>query len=97
MTKKQQMKHITGEWYLYHHIDNENALIPAIVISALAFFINPGVVWSFVVWIYYLVYCDINNQKLDNDSIILKEREGWKNLHIKKGDWEECKQILGIE
>ena len=97
MSKKQKMKYVTREWYLYHHIDNENALIPTIVASTLAFFINPGVIWSVVVWMIYFTYCDLNNQKLNNSSEVLKEREWWKQSHITKGDWEECKHILGIE
>lgn len=96
MNKKYSMKHVTKEWYLYHHIKNENALLNVIVISALAFFINPGVIWSFVVWFFYLVYCSENNDKLNKDPQVLRKREFWKQHHIKNGDWEECKKILGI-
>ena len=96
MINKKHLKN-THEWYLYHHYKNEDTLLYVIVISALAFFVKPGVIWSFVVWFIYLLYCDSNNQKLNNDPDILEEREWWKQRHIKKGEWEECKQILGIE
>ena len=96
MNKKDAMKRITREWYLYHHFKNENALLPVIIFSCLAIFITPGVVWSLVIWIYYILYCVRNNKALDNDPQVLKERETWKKIHEEKGDWEECKRILGI-
>lgn len=96
MSKKEHMKQSTGEWYLYHHINNENALLPVIVISFLTLFLHGGILISMFVWVMYILYCVANNNALNNDPVILKDREAWKKIHQEKGDWEECKRILGI-
>jgi hypothetical protein len=96
MNKKEQMKRITGEWYLYHNIKNENALLPVIILSCITFFFKSGLLISIGIWIWYYFYCEKNNAELDKDPKILKEREWWIESHKKNGDLEECKSILGI-
>lgn len=97
MITKHLLKHITGEWYLYHHIQNENALIPVAIFSFLTFFCKGGWIVSILAWFGYLVYCEYNNEKLNNDPQILIERAQWMKIRIEKGQVEEYKQILGIK
>ena len=96
MDKKEHMKKNTREWYLYHHYKNEDALLPVIITSVIALLCNGGIAFSFLIWMWYIYYCVKNNSELNSDPKILNDREFWKNYHIKNGDWEECKQILGI-
>lgn len=97
MSEKEKMKHITGEWYLYHSIENENALIPVIVGSFLTLFLKQGIIISVCIWIWYAMYCSKNNQDLNNNPSVLKEREAWMKIHIAKGDVDKYKAILGIK
>ena len=68
------------EWYLYHHIKNEDALIPVIVFSCLSLFINGGTILFFCIWGWYFSYCNKNNRALDNDPYIRKKRESYKRI-----------------
>ena len=90
------MKKNTREWYLYHHFNNENALLPVVIISFLTLFLHGGIIISVFVWLMYAFYCVANNSSLNTNPQILQEREAWKKIHEEKGDWEECKRILGI-
>ena len=97
MTEKEKLKNITGEWYLYHHYKNENALIPVIILSALCFFLKGGgIIVSIVIWIWYFCYCNKNNEILNNDPGILLERKIWMKIHEENGEAEKYKNILGI-
>lgn len=96
MSEKEKLKRNTGEWYLYHHIKNENALLYVIVGSVVTFFFHNGWLISLSIWIWYFIYCSENNAKLNKDPQILKEREWWMQRHIEKGDVEQYKRILGI-
>ena len=62
-------------WYLYHSFKNENALLPVIVASFLLFFIHNGIVFIIFLWIWYFDYCKRNNDALNKDPKILRERE----------------------
>ena len=84
------------EWYLWHSIKNENALLPVIVISFFAFFMYNGWLISLCIWIWFAIYCKNNNEKLNNNQEILREREIRIKYHIENGDIEEYKQALGI-
>lgn len=95
MINKEMLKQ-TGEWYLWHHIKNENALLYIIVISFLTLFMNSGWIISLIVWLLYSLYCYKNNQKLNNNKEILKERKLWMEYYEKKGLLEEYKKVLGI-
>lgn len=97
MISKHNLKHVTGEWYLYHHIKNENAMLPVIVGSFLTLFLKGGgPIMSIGIWVWYSLYCHSNNEILNNDPEILKERELWMKSYIEKGDVEEYKRVLGI-
>lgn len=65
----------SDDWYLYHSFKNENALLPVIVFSILLLFIHNGIVFSIGLWICYFDYCKRNNDALNKDPKILKERE----------------------
>ena len=97
MSEKDKLKQNTGEWYLYHNIKNENALLGVIISSIITFFFYNGWFISLCIWIGYGIYCNNNNEKLNNDPEILKEREFWIKVHEKKGDIEQYKRILGIK
>ena len=97
MTEVEKLKKITGEWYLYHHIKNENALIPVIVSSVLCLFLNGGgSIVSIGIWVWYFYYCQKNNERLNNDPEVLYERAMWMKIHAEKGEVEKYKNILGI-
>lgn len=96
MSEKEIMKHITGEWYLYHAMENENTLIPVIIISFLTLFLYDGIIISLGIWIWYAMYCSKNNNALNNNPRVLKEREAWMKIHREKGEEEKYKRILGI-
>lgn len=72
------------DYYLYHSIKNENALIPVIVFSFLVFFVRNGWLISLCIWIWYFNYCNKNNRELDNNPIILKKREAAKRQRAKR-------------
>lgn len=80
-----EVKRNDPDWYLYHHIKNEDALIPVIIASFLSFFCNGGG-WlvSICIWIWYFMYCHKNNNKLDNDPYIIKERQAYIELRLKR-------------
>lgn len=78
-----EVKRNSSEWYLYHHIKNEDALIPVIIFSFLGLFINGGSLLFFIIWGWYISYCYKNNRELDNDPYIQKKREIWKQEKLK--------------
>lgn len=97
MITKHSLKYITGEWYLWHSIKNENAIIPVIVLSFLFIFCKVGgLIVSIGIWIWYFCYCNKNNDALNNDPQILLERAWWIQRHKEKGELEEFKRIIGI-
>ena len=96
MITKKNLKQ-TGEWYLYHHWSNENALLPIIVISFLTFFLHNGWLISLIIWIGYAVYCVNNDLELDKNPDILRKRAWWTEEHKRLGEWEKCKEVLGIQ
>lgn len=96
MISKENLK-ASGEWYLYYSIKNENALIPVIIFSFLVFFCQGGWLVSIGIWVWYLVYCTSNNEKLNNDPQVLLERERWLKAYRKFGKEEEYKRVLGID
>lgn len=69
------IKRSDHEWYLYHSIKNEDALIPVIVGSFISLFLKGGGLLSIGIWIWYFNYCKKNNDALNNDPIILRKRE----------------------
>lgn len=71
-------------YYLYHSYKNKDALIYVIVISFLVFFIKNGFFWSISIWIWYYLYCDTNNKKLNKNPRVLKERESLKRIYTEK-------------
>lgn len=87
----------TREWYLWHNIKNENALLPVIVISCLVIFLHNGILYSACIWLWYANYCSNNNEKLNRDPKILKEREFWIESHRKAGNLQEYKSIIGLK
>ena len=95
MVNKEMLKQ-TGEWYLWHHYKNENALLYVIVGSFLAFFMHSGWIISLFIWIIYGIYCTKNNQNLNNNPEILRDREWWLKSYEEKGMLEEYKRVLGI-
>ena len=97
MISKENLKNITGEWYLYHHIANENALIPVIVGSFLVFFCQGGWLVSLCIWLWYSYYCISNNEKLNKDPEVLQERAWWLQKRKEQGLLEEYKRVLEID
>lgn len=95
-TMKYIMKNITREWYLYHSYKNEGVILYAIFASCLFVFFNDALWFLLLIWGYYFYYCSKNNEELNTNSEILSDRERWKQRHIKDGNWELCKDILGI-
>lgn len=82
-TSEEELNKITRddhEWYLYHSIKNEDALIPVIVFSIIGLFLKGGVLLFLCIWIWYFSYCNKNNRALDNDPYIQKEREICKKV-----------------
>ena len=69
---------------MYHSYKNKDALIYVIVISFLVFFIKNGFFWSISIWIWYYLYCDTNNKKLNKNPRVLKERESLKRIYTEK-------------
>lgn len=69
------------EWYLYHHFDNEKPIIPLIVLSCFFLICNGGTLMLLITWGFYFAWASANNQKLDNDPEILKQRESCKLAH----------------
>lgn len=97
MIDKHTLKHVTGEWYLWHHIKNEDALIPVIISSFLTLFCKGGgEIVSICIWVWYFYHCAQNNEKLNNDPEIVREREWWLQKRKEQGVLEEYKRILGI-
>lgn len=94
---KDSLKNITGEWYLYHSIKNENALIPVIIGSFLMLF-GKGGGWlvSIGIWVWYFYYCCKNDEELNNDIDILIKRAWWIQKRKEQGQLAEYKKILGI-
>lgn len=78
-----EVKRNTDEWYLYHHIKNEDALIPVIIFSFLGLFCNGGSILFFIIWGWYFSYCYKNNRELDNRPDIIREREIYKQVKLK--------------
>ena len=79
-----EVKRNTAEWYLYHHIKNEDALIPVVVFSILGLFIKGGSILFICIWGWYLSYCYKNNRELDNRPDIIREREIYKSVKLKR-------------
>ena len=71
-------------YYLYHSYKNKDALIYVVVVSFLVFFIKNGFFWSISIWIWYYLYCDTNNKKLNKNPRVLKERESLKRIYTEK-------------
>ena len=97
MTEIEKMKRVTGEWYLYYSIKNENALIPVIVCSFITLFLKQGVIISLGIWMWYIMYCSRNNEDLNNNPSILTKRETWMKIHKEEGEEEKYKKLLGIK
>lgn len=77
----------TSEWYLYHSIKNEDALLPVIALSIIILFVPGGIVGDIVIWILYYLYCESNNAALNRDPEIQKQRAMYlraKMRYIKK-------------
>lgn len=77
---KKGKKRGNEEWYLYHSIKNEDALIPVILVSVLTFFMHHGWIISIAIWIGYFIYCSNNNEELDNDEYISQKRQNFEDV-----------------
>lgn len=86
----------TGEWYLYHSYKNPNSIFYTAIGSLVAMFFRDGFWCVLVLWVFCALTCFSNNKALDNNPEILEEREKRMNQHIKDGDVEEYKRVLGI-
>lgn len=60
---------------LYHSYKNENALPWVIIGTALLFFCNGGIPCIIVLWLWYSSYCKKNNEALNKDPGVLRDRE----------------------
>lgn len=73
-SEAREVRRGTSEWYLYHSIKNEDALLPVIALSVVILFVPGGIVGDIIIWIYYYFYCKANNAALDRDPQIQRER-----------------------
>ena len=80
-----KIKYGTREWYLYHHVKNEEPVIPLILISCFLFICKGGIFNVIVVWIWYATWAHKNNDMLNNDPEVLRERESYKKYKRKNG------------
>lgn len=69
---------------LYHSYKNENALPYVIIGSILLLFCKGGIPCIIALWLWYASYCSKNNEALNNDPEILRDREICKKLDEKK-------------
>jgi hypothetical protein len=76
-----EIKRGSYEWYLYHHIKNEEPIIPLIVLSCFFLICNGGFIMLLLAWGFYFNWASNNNKELDNDPEILKKREKCKSMH----------------
>lgn len=68
------MKRGSSEWYLYHHIKNEEPIIPLIVLSCFLAICHGGIFIIILIWAYYFSWAKANNEKLNNDPYIQQQR-----------------------
>ena len=95
---KEKLKE-TGEWYLYHHRNNEGIQLPCVVLTFFLMFLPGGVLALVVMPLIYIRMCNANNESLNNDPEVLRMRERWKMEHLKCSykEWIKVKNIIGIE
>ena len=78
------IKYGTREWYLYHHIKNEDPIIPLVVLSCFLVICKGGIPTIIVIWIIYFKWASNNNRMLDNDPEILRSRQVYIESYLKK-------------
>lgn len=71
---------------LYHSYKNENALPWVIIGSFILIFINNGIPCAIALWFWYICYCAKNNEALNRDPDVLKDREIVRQIEEKYKD-----------
>jgi len=80
MNERQRKFYEKHTYHLYHAYKNSEALLYFIPLTPIAFLIFGGHLGVIGLWGIYIFYCIYNNEKLNNDPNILKERESWENF-----------------
>lgn len=78
------MKYGSYEWYLYHDRKNETPVLYLILLSVFLLFCHDGIASMIVIWIIYFVWAKNNNDKLNENPQIIKEREIWQKSREQK-------------
>ena len=74
------MKRGSYEWYLYHDKQNEEPVIPLLLLSAFLLICKGGILTIIFIWTIYFCWASKNNERLNHDPEILRERESFKKI-----------------
>lgn len=87
---KMQRYWVEDRRYLYHSYKNEEAL-PFVLIATVIclIFYNGGIIVLAFLWCWYLIYCSINTEKLNNNPEILEARKRYEEYI-----WEEFHETI---
>lgn len=77
------IKYGTHEWYLYHHIRNEDPIIPLILLSCFLVICYQGIPTIIFIWTIYFLWAKKNNNELNHDPEVLKSRVTYMNIYLR--------------
>ena len=92
---KNQIKPGSYDYYLYHNRDNENSILWFIVLTPIFFLFSGGdsmfvsVLYVIGLWIAYFIMCFVNNEKMNMDPEIIKNREILFKIYLQEKHREE--------
>ena len=75
-----------SEKWLYYNYDNQNYIIPTIILNIIMFFTNPpgkNIIACIIITCLMLYLCHLNNVKLDNNPHIVNRRKIARESRIK--------------
>ena len=79
------------EKWFYYNYDNQNYIIPTIILNIIMFFTNPpgkNIIACIVITCLMLYLCHLNNVKLDNDPRIIQSRKNIRESRMKRSQKE---------
>lgn len=78
MKPVRQIEYGSKEWYLYHAKQNINPLGTLIFINVFLFLFKGGIPVLLMMWLFYFIWCQMNNEALNKDPMIILKREEYR-------------------